>query len=142
MPGETDLHRLLARMKPILHEGEIVVCTLPDGAYGDLAELAPLAAVQEREGLTLVLLRERADEAGLAYEDVFARVTLTVRSSLQAVGLTAAVAGRLADCGISANVLAAYFHDHLLVSRDRADEALRELRALSAEAAAGGVDTP
>jgi hypothetical protein len=56
---------------------------------------------------------------------------LTVHSSLDAVGLTAAVAGKLAEHGISANVVAASYHDHIFVPRDKAEQALRLLAAMS-----------
>ena len=53
-----------------------------------------------------------------------------VHSSLAAVGLTAAVAAALADHGISANVVAAFYHDHIFVPAERAEEALAALRAI------------
>ena len=57
-------------------------------------------------------------------------LTLTVHSAWEAVGLTAAVAARLAEEGIPANVLAGYAHDHILVPPDRADEAIAAIRSL------------
>ena len=54
-----------------------------------------------------------------------------MHSSLEAVGLTAALSGALAARGIACNVLAGYVHDHLLVPWDRADEATECLEALS-----------
>jgi hypothetical protein len=62
-------------------------------------------------------------------------ITLRVHSSLAAVGLTAAVAAALSDHGISANVVAAYCHDHIFVPADRAEEALAALRSLQASGA-------
>ena len=53
-----------------------------------------------------------------------------MHSALDAVGLTAAVAGALAEAGISCNVLAGAHHDHLLVPVDRADDALVALAQL------------
>ena len=44
----------------------------------------------------------------------------------------AAVAGALAEAGISANVVAAYHHDHIFVPAADAERALATLRALSA----------
>ena len=87
--------------------------------------------VTEPEGRTLVLPRQRADELGLPYEFVAAWITLHVHSALDAVGLTAAFATALTAEGISANVVAGYFHDHLFVPEDRADDAMRALRRLS-----------
>lgn len=128
MAGETDLSTLLASMKPRLLDEEYVFCTIPGAEYGDFAELTPLASYRESEGLTLVLTRPSADSAGLPYEGAFRGITLTVHSSLEAVGLTAAVAGKLAERGISANVIAAYYHDHIFVQADRAAAALEALR--------------
>jgi hypothetical protein len=82
------------------------------------------ATVRESEGLTLVIAREEADAQALPYDFVAAWITLTVHSALDAVGLTAAVARKLADAGIGCNVIAGFFHDHLLVPVERADEAL------------------
>ena len=127
MVGETDLDKLLAQMRPSLLACDFVFCTAADSNYGDLAELKPLASFQETEGLTLVLEKPVADEAGLNYDSVFRCITLKVHSSLSAVGLTAAVAGKLAASGISANVIAAYFHDHVFVPAEKAQRALQLL---------------
>lgn len=117
---------LLADLRPELHPGAYVFTTMPGAPP---AGLHPVATVAEREGLTLVLERAEADAAGLPYDHVSAWVTLRVHSALDAVGLTAAVSGRLADAGLSCNVIAGYHHDHLFVPHDRAAEALRLLGA-------------
>ena len=80
------------------------------------------ALIREEEATTLV----RVDPAG-----EWARITLTVHSSLSSVGLTAAVAAALAERRIPSNVVAATFHDHLFVPWNRRDEALGALHALS-----------
>ena len=58
-------------------------------------------------------------------------ITLTVHSSLEAVGLLAEVATAFAARGISVNVVSAYYHDHLFVPSDRVEEALAALSELS-----------
>jgi hypothetical protein len=60
-------------------------------------------------------------------------IILGVQSGLDAVGLTARVASILASAGISCNVIAGYFHDHLFVPKDLADKALGLLRGLEAD---------
>ena len=90
-----------------------------------------MATFNEEEGTTLVVERTAADVAGLEYGPVLRCITLQVYSSLAAVGLTAAVAGALADAGISANVIAAYHHDHVFVPADRAEEAVSILGSLT-----------
>ncbi|MFF5973575.1 ACT domain-containing protein [Streptomyces sp. NPDC012769] len=128
MHPERDLTRLLAGMRPELHPGRYVFTTVAGPAP---AGLAPVVTVAEREGLTMVVRLEDADAASLAYDYVAGWITLRVHSALDAVGLTAAVAGALADAGMSCNVVAGYHHDHLFVEHARADEALAVLEALA-----------
>jgi len=130
MAGEEDLDTLLILLEPSLLPGDFVFCTAANLKYGDFAELQPLASYQEEEGLTLVLAKQSADVAGLAYDSVFNCITLMVHSSLDAVGLTAAVSGKLAANGISSNVMAAYHHDHVFVPENKAQLALQLLAEL------------
>jgi len=122
--GENDLQRLLDSMAPELMNGDYVFCSVKESNSSDYADANPIASFQEREGLSLVLLKESADRHALTYSNIYRCLTLGVHSSLDAVGLTAAVTTRLAENQISANVIAAYFHDHIFVPSDRADEAL------------------
>lgn len=131
MTGITDIAVLLESMSPELQEGEYVFCSV-DGPYPDYAHLNPLGTFIESEGLTLIVSASSADKAGLAYEGRFRQITLTVHSSLEAVGLTAAVAAKLTDHGISANVVAAFYHDHIFVQSENADRALEALKEFSA----------
>lgn len=73
------------------------------------------AMIAEDEAITLVITTDEADANGLPYDFPAAWLTLEVHSSLHAVGLTAAVAQMLTDEGIPCNVLAGFYHDHLLV---------------------------
>lgn len=125
--GVRDLDRLLASMAPERAPGEWVFVTTASSG----PPLPARARIEEDEGTTSVVERGVADEHGLAYDFVAAWLTLRVHSALDAVGLTAAVAGALAEAGISCNVLAGLHHDHLLVPLDRADEALAVLADLS-----------
>ncbi|MDP6652306.1 MAG: ACT domain-containing protein [Gammaproteobacteria bacterium] len=131
MAAESELNALLSQMQPRLIEGEYVFCLVPDSHYGALAELTPLASYQEAEGLSLLLRRDQADAAGLSHDSIFKGITLTVHSSLDAVGFTAAVSTRLASHGIAANVIAACCHDHVFVPAHQAEFALQLLAELS-----------
>ncbi|MDE0732724.1 MAG: ACT domain-containing protein [Gammaproteobacteria bacterium] len=128
MIGEMDIDKLLALLQPALLDGEYVFCSSPSLGYGDLDELQPISCYQEQEGLSLLLSKSAADSAGLSYSSVFCGITLSVHSSLDAVGFTAAVAKKLARNGISANVIAAHYHDHVFVPADKAKLALALLR--------------
>lgn len=120
--------RLLENLHPQLNPGRFVFATLP-GARP--AGLVPVVTVAEQEGLTLVLPQEQADGAGLAYDYVAGWITLKAHSALDAIGLTAAVAGELARAGLSCNIVAGYHHDHLFVRHDQVHEAITALAALA-----------
>jgi hypothetical protein len=129
MTGETDLLTLLRTMQPVLHEGAYVFCFLPEPVSLPPAELIGL--FREEEGTTVIVRREVADRRQLPYSFVAAWLTLQVHSALAAVGLTAAVAQALTAQGISCNVVAAYYHDHLFVPQADAARALAALQELA-----------
>jgi hypothetical protein len=129
MNGENDLKILLKAMKPKIHSGEYVFCMIPVStniSYNDV-----ILFFKEEEGNTVILKKEVADKLKLDYSFIASWITLTVHSSLDAVGLTAAFSKALSDGGISCNVVAAYYHDHIFVDRDHAKKALQILNQLS-----------
>ena len=115
MAGERDLSRLLAALDPQLDAERYSFSAASDPTLG----ASEFALVREAEGVTLI----RPDPSG-----EWARISLGVHSSLDAVGLTAALSSRLAEIGISANIVAALYHDHIFVPWDRREEALEALR--------------
>ncbi|NWC96567.1 MULTISPECIES: ACT domain-containing protein [unclassified Pseudomonas] len=132
MAGETALATLLRSMSPQLNDGDYVFCTLADGLIPEGCEV--IGSFREQEGLTLIVERQQAERAGLAFDYVAAWITLNVHSALEAVGLTAAFATALGTAGISCNVIAGYYHDHLFVGRADAERAMTVLRQLAAGA--------
>jgi hypothetical protein len=109
---------MLAGMAPVLDaRGWGFVLVEPGEAAGEA-----FALIREDEGTTAIVAQEGGG---------FARITLMVHSALDGVGLTAAVAGALAERGIACNVVAGFHHDHLFVPRERAEEALECLQRLS-----------
>ena len=129
--AETDLQRLLAGLKPRLLPQRLVFVTLGQQTPHVVASLQPVSTVVEEEGVSAIISVESAEAHQLSPGPVMRQITLEVYSSLEAVGLTAAIANELASWGISANVVAGYHHDHVFVPEDRAEEALARLRALS-----------
>ena len=130
MSGIKDLEVLLKSMKPELMSGEFVFCTT-EKSLKECVELNPVATFLESEGLTLVLKKSTAESAGLSFESTYKQITLMIHSSLDAVGLTAAFATKLASKGISANVIAGYYHDHIYVQSEKAAEAMSALEEFS-----------
>ncbi len=122
--GETDLDRMLATLTVTRRPGRFTMVTLPATVPPPSIGADGVEAIMvEDEGTTVVATVERAEADGWPVGFVGAWLTLDVHSSLEAVGLTAAVAGALAAEGIAANMVAAYHHDHLLVPVDAADRA-------------------
>ena len=131
MSGEHDLAALLRNMKPEMHDGVFVFGTLAEDAILPVG-ITPLLTFREAEGTTLVIRREEAERLALPHQFASRLITLTVHSSLQAIGFLAAIAARLAAAGISVNAVSAFYHDHLFVPEHRADEALAVLQNMSA----------
>ncbi|PUA44062.1 acetyltransferase [Pseudomonas protegens] len=130
MAGETSLTTLLRSMSPQLNDGEYVFCSLADHSL--LQGVEVLGSFREQEGLTVIIQRQEAERLGLVFDYVAAWITLNVHSALQAVGLTAAFAGALGRAGISCNVIAGYYHDHLFVDQADAQRAMQVLQQLAA----------
>lgn len=126
MSGETDLQKLLQTMQPLHNPGEFVFCTIDNLSLIDTADIILL--FKETEGYTVIITKELANQLQLSYSFVAAWITLTVHSSLQAVGLTAAFSGVLAQNGISCNVVAAFYHDHIFVDIVDVDKAINVLQ--------------
>ena len=127
MPVEGNLEKLLQNMKPEMHDGIFVFCSIPEDEKIP-ATLQPVHIFREREGTAFIIRREEAEAAGLPHQFASRMITLTVHSSLEAIGFLAAVTGRLAEAGISVNAVSGFYHDHLFVPEDRASEAVRLLQ--------------
>ena len=130
--GESDLLTLIAQMSPSLDD-QIWAFVSVDEVSGEYLAEHALATFRETEGTTLIVPWERAEEFDVSSEPM-ARITLNIHSSLEAVGLTAAVSQALASEAISANVVAGFYHDHIFVPQTAGERALACLRLLSAAA--------
>ncbi len=125
----TNLSHLVKHMKPYLHEEPYVYVLRNDLEGVQLKDCWTIC--RENEGYTLILEKRMAEKYCWTYSREMARITLEVYSSLEAVGFTAAISSALAAEHISCNVIAAYHHDHLLVTYSEGDKALNILRRLS-----------
>lgn len=126
---ETNLQKLLQSLQPEQNPGEFVFCQVKDLQQIEWAEV--LMFFQEKEAVTLILKKETADRLSLSYPAIMSWITLTVYSSLTAVGLTAAFSNALAAKGISCNVVAAFNHDHIFVTQKDTERAMEALIQLS-----------
>jgi hypothetical protein len=129
MASEKDLNKLLKTMKPVLNAGDYVFCHVADIGAVNISDI--VSFFKEPEGITIIIKKELADAQHLKYSFVAAWITLTVHSSLEAVGLTAAFSAALAQHGISCNVVAAFFHDHIFVEKNQREKAMEILNIFS-----------
>jgi hypothetical protein len=125
MEGEKNLEKLLKTMKPSHNEGDYVFCVVNDMTVLNNSDIVMF--FRETEGFTVIIKKELADSLKLEYSFVASWITLTVHSSLEAVGLTAAFSKALSQEGISCNVVAAFYHDHIFVSKKDTDKAMEIL---------------
>lgn len=125
--GETDLQRLLAGLAP-----ELAAC--PRAIRSQAADASVPAGTimlfREEEGVTTVVEVDESTD-----EPLWAQITLRIHSSLEAVGMMAAIATALAARDIPCNAVSAYYHDHLFVPWPRREDAIAALQALTGDTA-------
>ncbi len=126
MTGEKNLDLMLSTITVDRRQGSFWFLTNIDA----LAESC-VATVHELEGVTTVVPVEVARDHGFDPISWRRGRHFGCNSSLDAVGLTAAVSRVLADEGSPCNVIARYHHDHLFVPADRAESAVAAIEALA-----------
>ena len=124
----SDLSLLLRSMEPVCNAGVYAYVSVPHAT--DIAAIPSVAVVREVEGITLIVTEDEALQRQLPVLFRCAWITLHVHSDLQAVGLTAAFAHALGQAGISCNVVAGAFHDHIFVPFEKAEAAMDALLRL------------
>ena len=127
--GERNLSILLSGMAPELSADNYVFCLTESDSAVNEGEF--FTQIREKEGITFITDQLTADRLYMRYDSLYRKITLNVHSDLKAVGLTAAVSTELAQHGISANIIAGFYHDHIFVPAERAEEALLVLCSLS-----------
>ncbi|OAP63743.1 hypothetical protein AYL99_02970 [Fonsecaea erecta] len=155
--GETSLPRLLSSLRATLHPETYVFATIPAEEFqiNDLpvpldqiclffreprqqhGEAGATTGKVQTDTVTLIVRLEtaRAHPRRLAeYTYPCRMITCAVHSSLEAVGFMAVLAARLAQRGVSVNPVSAFYHDHLFVPVERADEAVAVLAEVREEA--------
>jgi hypothetical protein len=139
----SNLRTLIASMSPILNAERVAFVSLAIGeeAPVGIPGTAIIGTFREPEGLTVFLELDVAERFNLQISYRAAWITLILRSDITSAGLTAAFSGALGVAGISCNVVAAAYHDHIFVPLAAAHAAMDVLHQLRREAANGNVPT-
>lgn len=129
MTGKTNLSYLLASMNPALRDETFVFITIKPGA--PIPDIAAVMQFNEVEGITLIAPLEVAKKAGLSYEFPCRMITLNIHSSLEAVGFLDVITTHLAKLNIGVNPVSGFYHDHLFIPANRAEDVMVSLSVLS-----------
>jgi hypothetical protein len=128
-------HDMISGMTPVLRPGDFVFVTTNDANLAASLSSGSVSTFREKEGLSLLIPVELAERSSLTVELPMRCITLNVFSSLDGVGLSAAVASALGDNNIPCNMIAAFHHDHVFVPSEMAAHAMEVLIDLQNQAA-------
>ncbi len=117
-------------MTPVLRGKTYVFSTVKHDDV--MPEIEAVMQFSEAEGVTFIADMSTVQEVGLAYEFPCRMISLNVHSSLEAVGFLAVITSHLAKLGVGVNPVSGFFHDHLFVPADRAEDVMTALVELSA----------
>jgi len=126
---------MISNMTPVLQPGHFVYISTQDPTLTATLTNDAVSTFREEEGLSMLVPVQSAQNAGLSVDLPMRCITLNVYSSLEGVGLTAAVAAALGAHNVPCNMVAACHHDHVFVPSDKCDQALRVLKSLQRQAA-------
>lgn len=125
------LSYLLQNLNPVLQDGEYVFFSIAD--CSDMEFFDPVMVFREAEGKTMIIEKQQAEESGITCQKTFSWITISVYSSLETVGLTAAFSHALAEETVSCNVVAGFHHDHLFIPLEQTDKAMKILNQFGKE---------
>ena len=131
MRSHKKLKHLISKLSPRLNEGDYVFVSVK--STKEFSRSMVLFEFKEKEGTTIVLSQKAADQYNLKYTFIACWITLEVYSSLNAIGLTAAISTALTKHEIPCNIVAGYHHDHLFVRKELAAQTMSVLRNLSSQ---------
>lgn len=128
--GETALGTLIAEMRPVLDLRRFAFATVP--SWEEAIRIPAHMVFREEEGVTLIAEWAVLEAHGLKPSFPCHKITLSIHSSLEAVGFIATVSRVLTKASIGTNPIAGFYHDHLFIEEEKAEEALRILQDLAA----------
>ncbi len=127
-------HDMISGMTPTLTPGVFVFTSTTDPDLMKSLWPHTIGTFKEAEGMSFLIPVDVAETLGLDADHPMRCITLNVYSSLEGVGLTAAVSAALGAANIPCNMIAAFHHDHVFVPSDLSQKALDVLAELQSNA--------
>jgi len=128
-------YEMISGMKPDVRPGIYVFISTEDPALSSSLSSQSISTFMEGEGVSMIIPIELAKKSKLNADHPMRCITLNVYSSLEGVGLTAAVSSALGDNSIPCNVVAAFQNDDVFVPAEMCDRAMEVLTSLQKQAA-------
>lgn len=98
-------------------------------------QLLPFAVINEEPAKTALITVQQASKFGIpSDEPTFTRIILDIEDALNTPGLTATIGQTLASLSIPCNIVTGYYHAHVFVPTDKAQDAIDMLNDLSRQA--------
>jgi len=113
------------KLTPKLLDGAFEYKTISTRDFAKIGGEIPqntVAMIKESEAVTIIVPTDKTDG------EIWAWIVNTNITSLTATGITAAFSETLAKANIPCNVIAAYYHDHILVPYSMKDKAVEILK--------------
>jgi len=126
---------MISGMEPSVRPGAFVFISTEDLTLAASLSSQAISTFEEEEGMSMLIPVELAEKSGFSVDQPMSCITLNVYSSLEGVGLTAAVSTALGNNSIPCNMVAAFHHDHVFVPYELCDQAMEVLTSLQKQAA-------
>jgi len=126
---------MISGMTPTVRSGIYVFISTEDPTLVASLTSQAISTFEEEEGISMLISVDLARKSGFSVDQPMSCITLNVYSSLEGVGLTAAVSTALGDNSIPCNMVAAFHHDHVFVPSEMCDRAMEVLTSLEKQVA-------
>lgn len=133
MTKESSLQEILQQLEPALSTETFVYVGVSSQSLLKVLGYDPVAFFKEKEGITLIVRKEDADNNFLSYQHELCQIVFHAPFHFDCVGLTAIVTSALAKAGISVIPQLTVYNRSLYVKKEDAHTALEILKVMQAK---------
>jgi hypothetical protein len=128
MTDTTELQEMLQTIEVSCDNVEYGFTTVPKSLHISTNEV--LGSIQEEEGVTILATKAYMEDKGIIFEGPFAKLIVQASVPIGFIRFTAALAGKLADKGVPANIVSAYNHNIIFIPYDLREQAAATIEEL------------